>query len=270
VSSAGKGATPSHELHMVIGDSLCLISCMKRTNAVGRLRRMELLAVRLKQEIHCTVADLAQEHGVSPRTIARDLALMRDQGMQIDADRGRGGGVRLDPSWGVGRLSLDYGEAVDLLISLAVAEQMGSPMFLAGLGSVRRQLIASFSPKMRDRVANLKSRILIGGTASTFVQSGATPPAQRVVRALHQAFVDRETLDIHYTREDGTTSKRMIAPHYLLLTYPVWYVLAHDAQSHAPRTFRCDRIQSAKRTGTPFKLLPRKTFQSVFDADSLL
>ena len=66
--------------------------------------------------------------------------------MQIDADRGRGGGVRLDRNWGVGRINLAYSEAVDLLISLAVAEQMNSPMFLANLDSVRRQLVASSSP----------------------------------------------------------------------------------------------------------------------------
>ena len=55
---------------------------------------MDMLAVQLKQDTHCTVKDLALQHGVSARTIARDLSLMREQGMQIDADRGRGGGVR--------------------------------------------------------------------------------------------------------------------------------------------------------------------------------
>jgi predicted DNA-binding transcriptional regulator YafY len=105
---------------------------MVRADTPSRLRRLELLAVQLKQDSHCTVKDLAQQHGVSPRTIARDLALMRDHhGMQIDADRGRGGGLRLDRNWGVGRLNLTYGDAVDLLISIAVAQQMNSPMFLA-------------------------------------------------------------------------------------------------------------------------------------------
>jgi hypothetical protein len=81
---------------------------------------------------------------------------MRGQGMQIDADRGRGGGVRL----GGGRLNLAYSEAVDLLISIAVAEQMNSPMLLARLGSVRRRLVASFSPKKRNQV-NQRKRGLI-------------------------------------------------------------------------------------------------------------
>lgn len=234
---------------------------MTRANANDRLRRMELLAVQLKQDDHCTIADLAQQHGVSSRTIARDLALMRDQGMQIDADRGRGGGVRLDRNWGVGRMNLSYAEAVDLLISIAVAEQMKSPMFLANLGSVRRQLVASFSPGKRDKVNRLKSRILIGITASTAVQAGASAPPKRVVQAVHQAFVDQKVLELRYQREDGRKSNRQIEPHYLLLKYPIWYVVAIDHLRNKPRTFRCDRMLAAELTETRFKLLPKDSFQ---------
>ncbi|MEM8591477.1 MAG: WYL domain-containing protein [Pseudomonadota bacterium] len=231
---------------------------------------MELMAVRLKQETPCTVQDLAQEHGLSVRTVARDLALMREQGMQIDADRGRGGGVRLDRNWGVGRLNLSYAEAVDLLISIAVAEQMQSPLFLANLGSVRRQLVASFSPAKRDQVKRLKARILIGVTASTYVQAGISAPSKRVVQALHQAFLDQETLEIEYQREDGATSAREIEPHYMLLKYPVWYVLAVDHLRMSPRVFRCDRMRRASRTGTPFRLRPKDDFQSSLVEQELL
>ncbi len=241
---------------------------MTRSNAIGRLRRMELLAVQLKQNGHCTIEDLARMHQVSPRTIARDIALMREQGMQIDADRGRGGGVRLDRRWGVGRINLDYAEAVDLLISIAVAEQMNSPIFLAGLGSVRRQLAASFSPEKRDRIDALKSRILIGVTASTYVQASFNSPSERVVRTLHQAFVDLETLDIDYEREDGEASKRKIEPHYMLLKYPVWYVVAWDHLKDAARTFRCDRINAARRSGITFRLRPQRYFAPLQDGDA--
>jgi predicted DNA-binding transcriptional regulator YafY len=221
---------------------------------------MDMLAVQLKQDTHCTVKDLALQHGVSTRTIARDLSLMREHGMQIDADRGRGGGVRLDRNWGVGRMNLAYAEAVDLLISIAVAEQMNSPMFLASLGSVRRQLVASFSPEKRKRVNRLNSRIIIGVTASTYVQTSANTPPERVVQALHQAFVAQELLEIQYQREDGETSERHIEPHYLLMKYPIWYVVAFDHLRNCPRTFRCDRILSARMAGTRFQLLPKEEF----------
>ncbi len=225
--------------------------------------------MQLKQDAHCTVKDLAVEHDVSTRTIARDLALMREQGMQIDADRGRGGGVRLDRNWGVGRMNLSYPEAVDLLISIAVAEQMNSPMFLANLGSVRRQLVASFSPEKRTKVERLKSRILIGITASTYVQAGASAPPKRIVQSLHQAFVGQDVLAIRYQREDGQTSARQIAPHYLLLKYPVWYVVAFDHLRQGPRIFRCDRLLAAQATGVRFRLLPKKAFLPSLAEDDL-
>jgi predicted DNA-binding transcriptional regulator YafY len=230
---------------------------------------MELLAVQLKQDEHCTVKDLASEHGVSVRTITRDLSHMRENGMQIDADRGRGGGVRLDRNWGVGRLNLAYAEAVDLLISIAVAEQMNSPIFLANLGSVRRQLVASFSPEKRNKVSRIKSRILIGITSSTNVQASANATPKAVIQTIHQAFINQEKLEIMYQREDGEISKRVIAPHYLLLKYPIWYIVAFDDLRSEARTFRCDRIQSTSKIGTRFNLLPKEDFRSSLTGDDL-
>ena len=242
---------------------------MTRTNTYDRLRRMELLAVQLKQDEHCIVKELALQHGVSVRTISRDLSIMRENGMPIDADRGRGGGVRLDRNWGVGRLNLSYPESVGLLISIAVAEQMNSPIFLANLGSVRRQLVASFSPQKRTKVNRIKSQILIGITSSTYVQVSANTTHEPVIQSLHQAFIDQEKLEIKYRREDGKTSVRQIAPHYLLLKYPIWYVVAFDDLRKGPRTFRYDRIQSAAKTGTNFNLLPKESFRPSLTEDDL-
>lgn len=243
---------------------------MARTNSTGRLRRLELLAVQLKQDGLCIIKDLANLHNVSERTIARDLQLMRDQGLPIDSDRGRGGGVRLDQNWGVGRLNLSYPEAVDLLISIAVAEQMNSPIFLANLGSIKRQLIASFSSDKRNKVSGLRSRILIGATASTFVQATVATSDGRAVQALHQAFLAQRALAIRYKKESGEKSKRMIEPHYLLLNYPVWYILAYDHLRQAPRAFRCDRLLSAEVSEAQFRLLPKVAFQDSLEGNSVI
>lgn len=240
---------------------------MTRGNSYDRLRRLELLAAQLKHEGFCTTKELAEAHQVSERTIARDLQLMRDQqGLPIDTDRGRGGGVRMSRNWGVGRLNLSYAEAVDLLISIAVAEQMHSPLFLANLGSVRRQLIASFSADKRERVDRLKSRILIGLTASTTVQGTIEAADGRTVQKLHQGFLEQTSIVIRYQDEGGKITKREIEAHYLLLKYPIWYVLAFDKLRDEPRTFRCDRILSADLTGTRFKVLPNDSFNQPMEA----
>ncbi|KAJ55020.1 transcriptional regulator [Actibacterium mucosum KCTC 23349] len=243
---------------------------MTGSTTTDRLHRLDRLEALLKQDMHRTVQDMAQDLGVSTRTVSRDLELLRERGLPIDADRGRGGGVRLDRNWGVGRLNLAYADAIDLLISIEVAEQMGSALFLANLASVRRQLVASFSPERRRQIDRLKSRIIVGITASTYVQAGVTAPPKRVVQALHQAFLDQEVLAVTYQREDGAHSKRHIEPHYLLLKYPVWYVIAHDRLRNAPRTFRCDRIVTANRTGDRFDLCNKTAFESSLRDNDLL
>ena len=75
---------------------------------------------------------------------------------------------------------------------------------------------------------------------------------------------------IRYQREDGETSERDIEPHYLLLKYPIWYVIAFDHLRKCPRTFRCDRMLAAKMTGTHFQLLPKEKFASSLVGDDLL
>ena len=61
---------------------------MARTERIMRL--LDLL--RGREEVR--VADLAAALGVSARTLHRDLATLREQGMTIASDTGPGGGVR--------------------------------------------------------------------------------------------------------------------------------------------------------------------------------
>jgi predicted DNA-binding transcriptional regulator YafY len=133
---------------------------MARSADLARLERLDLLATRLKSDEAMSIGDLAEEFGVSRRTLTRDIELLRNRGVPVDADRGRGGGVRVSSNWGVGRIHLGYREAVDLLVSLAVAEQTGSPILMANLVPIRRKLMASFSPHDRSRINRLKSRLL--------------------------------------------------------------------------------------------------------------
>lgn len=243
---------------------------MSKGNATDRIERLETLTLHLKQDGYCTVDGLASKLGVSRRTLTRDIEILRKQGLPIDAERGRGGGIQLDSNWGVGRVNFSHAEAVDLLVSLAVAEQMNSPIFLANLNSIRRQLMSSFAPDKRHKVKDLKSRILIGQSASKFVLESFESVNRSVVQKLHQAFLDKRAMTVRYTSEGGGTTRRDVEPHYLLLHYPVWYVLAWDKLQDAPRTFRCDRISRAFGTEDRFKLLPKDTFNEALEGSYLL
>jgi len=243
---------------------------MKRASTTNRLRRLDIITARLKNDGFCTAQVLADDLGISIRSLSRDIQILREQGLPIEADRGRGGGLRLDRRWGIGRLNLSYGEAVDLLVSLAITEQMKSPLFMAHLGSVRRKLMASFSPETKARVARLKSRILIAESASAFVLSGFRNPPRKTVEKLHQAFLLMQEIEISYRAENQAETRRIIQPHYLLLSYPVWYVLAWDRLRGDVRTFRCDRIGAISAAGGDFRLRPVADFQAAIEGASVI
>ena len=218
---------------------------MTRKNTYDHLNRLDLLSSRLKADEPMTIGMLAAEFGVSRRTLSRDIAILRDRGLPIEADAGRGGGIRLHRTWGVGRLSLNYQEAIELLFSIAIAERLEAPWLFRNSTSIKRKLTASFSSTLRDRIQGLRQRIHVGGTTSVQIFSSFSPPQTDCMAAIFQAFLEMRTLKMTYTDVDGNHSERYIEPHHFLLCNPVWYLYAWDSEKDALRCFRCDRITGA-------------------------
>lgn len=110
--------------------------------ALRRVERQQWLVEKL-YAVHgarVPLADLGRELGVSTRTVARDVARLRDAGLPVETRQGRDGGVRLDV--GGDRLrsvDLDLTEIAAVLASLAVLGPTVSP----GADSAARELVAA-------------------------------------------------------------------------------------------------------------------------------
>lgn len=193
----------------------------------------------------------------------RDLDFLREKGIPIEGERGRGGGVRLHRNWGAGRLALDYREIIDLLLSLAVMEKMKSPLLFGTLKSIRNKIALSFPDAERKRILSLRTRIWIGEPASERVKASYERPDLGCLAALHQSFFDGKNLAIHYEDEKSSGTRRTVEPHYLFLNWPVWYLLAWDDLRGGVRFFRIDRIKSAKILAELFQPREEKPFLEV-------
>jgi predicted DNA-binding transcriptional regulator YafY len=219
-----------------------------------KLDRLDQLIGKLKTGEAYTAGSLAEELGVSLRTMMRDIKTLRDKGYPIDADKGRGGGVRLYPGWGVGRLTMNYREVIDLLLALNVLEKLNSQLFLNNLESVKNKLYASFPDPQRPKIRKIRNRILIGELApENVVQNYSTTANVQQNDVILESFFDQKCLDICYKQKDGTITKRLIEVHFLYLSWPIWYLICFDHLRKEPRTFRIDRIQVANITGEKFQ-----------------
>lgn len=226
----------------------------------SRLGRLEELQGLLKAHEHVTAAELADELGVSIRTLNRDLGILRDGGVPIESDRGRGGGLRLQRNWALGRLHLSPAEAIDLLLSIAIAERMNSPLLLQQLAPIKRKIVAAFPESYQTKIRSLRRRILVGAPASKQVVASFSPPQHRSLAGIAEAFFNTRCIAIDYVDQYGTTTSRDVEPQFLYLSVPVWYLLAWDRLRGAVRYFRIDRIKSIKPLETSFRLADPRPF----------
>ena len=231
-----------------------------------RFDRLDLLARVLRDRPGITAAALATELGVSARSIFRDLDALRERGFPIESSRGRGGGLRLHPNWGLGRVLLSRDEGLCTLLGLAVAEKLGFPMFAAELARARRRIADAFPSSERRRIAPLRERILIGDPASAAVRASYREPPAMPMRHLQVAFVEERVIRARYVKEGGAATERMLEPHALVINWPAWYVLAHDRTREESRTFRLDRFASVDIEAVTFRPRPQQFFQEMLEA----
>jgi predicted DNA-binding transcriptional regulator YafY len=217
------------------------------------VQRLDVLKVLLAEREVTTAADLATDLGVSVRTVQRDLATLRESGMPIEGDRGRGGGVRLERGWSLGRVHLNESEALGLLLSLTIAEKIGSPLLLGDVRSITRKVSRAFAPAQARRIRALRDRVLVGQPASDRVLATYAAPSVAVTAALLEAFLYQRVATIRYQAETRAVTEREIETQYLYYNVPVWYCLAWDRLREDVRFFRIDRIQRVTPMAAEFR-----------------
>ena len=216
--------------------------------------RIDRLLGLLRTDNFWTSKKLCLRLDTSPRTLMRDLSELREMGYPIDADKGRGGGIRLDGRWGISRLNLSDQEVLGLLVSLAITESIESPLLGSSIVSVRQKIASSFPEKQRKIIQRLRVRILVGKPASSQVAMNHSVPKGSVIAALTASFFGLSLLRIKYRSETNEETDRTIEPQYILLNWPVWYLSGWDNLRNAPRLFRVDRVLEAQSLTTHFNL----------------
>lgn len=228
-----------------------------------RLSRLDGLSERLSDGAMHTVAELSAELGVSARTLARDLALLRERGWDLESTSGPGGGVRVHHRWAASPLTLRSNDALNLLLALSLAEALG--LSIGGQpAALRRQLARGFAPADRTDIAQLRSRLRVAAPLSpdATLRLTAKDPGAALRGQVVQAFATQRVLGLRYRDGQARISERNVEPQYLLLAWPAWYLLAWDRSREAIRTLRLDRIQQVQVQPERFQLRPAAPFWS--------
>ena len=183
-----------------------------------------------------TAAALAEEQGVSVRTLYRDIQTLIGLGAPIDGEAGIG--YMLRPGFFLPPLMFSPEELEALVLGARWVEQRPDDA-LAGAARNALGKIATASPDdLRDR---------INDTALFAVRTnwteGANTPTLGVVR---EAIRDERVLQLSYADEQGRTTERSVWPIALAFYEKKQILAAWCTMREDFRNFRTDKIAAAE------------------------
>lgn len=212
-----------------------------------------LLALQTRESV--TTPDLAEQLGVSVRTVLRDLRWMRDAGFPILVQRGRWGGVTLLPGGALDTSRLTPTERDQLALGGLDEEQRGQ---LGAEAESRRarEKVAARRPPMGtplpvSAVVTTDNRPWFGPDTRGADPSALVGDLRRGVR-----------LRVHYRRsQEAEPSWRTVDPYGLLAKAGRWYLVADHMG--VPRLYSLERLADWQPTRTPRRLRPATTLAQV-------
>lgn len=219
--------------------------------------RQEQIVDCLRSDNFWTSSRLCDQLQISYRTLMRDLAELKEAGIPIESERGRGGGISIVGRWGLNKLQLNNSEVITLLVSLAITESLNSPILVSNIQSIKNRISSAFPIDQQQIISKTRKRILIAGSASKNVVKNYSAPKKEVLGDLTDSFFNRTKIIIQYKSMKNEITERLIEPQILYLEFPVWYFLSWDELRQSVRLFRIDRIISTKKTNKIFKTRKR-------------
>jgi predicted DNA-binding transcriptional regulator YafY len=224
---------------------------------VRRLERLLAVALFLASRRRVVARDVAQEFGVSLRTVYRDMRSLASAGFPIEGNAGDGyrlaSGAHLRPL----ALTPDEADAFALAaygLAVTVTAALREP-----LARATAKLEAAMPPDAAARLRSLSRRIV----APAFVRVLA--PGPEILLAVR----DGLSATITFAPPGAAATTRTIEPLGLVARGDAWWVIAYCRLREGARAFRLDHV-TAWKTGEVFARRPGFSFEEVSARDAHL
>ncbi len=194
-------------------------------------RLLELIQVLRRHRRPVSGAALAEELGVSLRTLYRDIQTLIAQGAQIDGEAGVGYVLR--PGFMLPPLMFSEEEIEALILGSRWVAKRGDSMLSKAAENALAKIGAVLPADMRDAIDS--SGLLVG--------QGAPPAAgDSELATIREAIRNEKKLRIAYVSDRGETTRRTVWPFALGFFERYRIVAAWCELRQGYRHFRTDRI----------------------------
>jgi len=186
-------------------------------------------------------AELAEELGVSERTIHRYMSMLEEMGIPIYSERGPYGGFSLVRGYKLPPMVFSAEEATVLYMGANLVKDVWGKTYQDAATSVTAKLDNVLPDALRQQVALAQQSLVVSG-----VMTRDARPWEPVLHTLRQCIGGRCSVRIRYRNLRREDSERVVEPYALAYQMGQWYLVGHCRLRHEVRTFRVDRIQHAE------------------------
>jgi predicted DNA-binding transcriptional regulator YafY len=205
---------------------------------MSRTARLLELLIKVQAKPRFTVGEMAEEFGVSRRTMLRDLQALSAMGVPLTSTPGPGGGYMLIQRRRLLPLALTLEEALGIVLSYeSFIHYLQTPFIKQHLPTTMK-LRSALPPDVVKELDRLKRHVA--------VIERQQPYEAPLLGALLQAALDGAHVQISYDALSGI-SERVIFPFGVYASSGFWYCACYDYKRQKHLSLRADRVLSLAR-----------------------
>ena len=199
-------------------------------------RLIQIIFLLLRHE-NITAKQLAQDLGVSTRTIYRDINTLSIAGIPITSQKGYGGGLSLLEGFALDKSYFTQEEQSNIIQALQILKSSHYPD----------------ADRTLNKVAGLFSHTLQSDWLEIdFSYWGSPEKERRNMTALERAVINKYVIKFTYYNSELTITEQTVEPLKLLFKSHSWYLIAFSRRREEIRTYKLSRIRNLQITDQLF------------------
>ena len=213
---------------------------------MNRIERISAILVRLQSRTLVTAREIAEQFGVSQRTIYRDIKALEESGVPICGEAGSGyslvDGYKLPPLMFTTEEAISFLLAEKLVANLTEGDTYWQ--YTNGMNKIRAVLRNS----EKNIIEDFDNFIRVEHDTEKLPDTGLT-----ILQPLFTGILNKKCIKIKYKAGyNFQTTERSTEPLGILFRDTNWYLLAWCRLRENYRTFRMNRILSITLDDCPF------------------
>ncbi len=201
--------------------------------------RLITLIMLLQRRPNQKAAELAEELGVSVRTVHRYINMLDEMGIPVYSERGPYGGFSLVRGYKMPPLVFTPQEAVAVYLGTGLVEEIWGRLYQEAARGAMAKLDNVLPEEQRHEVAWAR-RTLVATGMHRADHTKLAPALEKLRRAARER---RRVTMVYQSRSRPEPLERDIDPYALVHRWGWWYMIGYCHLREAMRTFRVDRIQ---------------------------